>query len=175
MPVLQRVAVDDHVDHAMLEQIFGALESFGQFLADGLLDHPLAGEADQRARLGDLDVAEHRIAGGDAAGGRVGQHDDIGQAGLAQPGQRDRGPRHLHQRQNALLHPRAAGRGEQDVGAALGDRLLDPGDEGRADRDAHRSAHEGEILHADHRLMAFDLADGVDQRVALVGRRCGPP
>jgi hypothetical protein len=45
-PVLQRVAVDDHVDHAMLEQIFGALEAFGKFLSDRLLDDALAGKAD---------------------------------------------------------------------------------------------------------------------------------
>ena len=41
------------------EQIFGALEAFGQLLADGLFDHPRAGEADQRPGLGDVDVAEH--------------------------------------------------------------------------------------------------------------------
>ena len=48
--------------------------SLGQLLADGLLDHPRAGEADQRAGLGDVDVAQHGEGGGDAAGGRVGQH-----------------------------------------------------------------------------------------------------
>src|SRR4249920_1022149 len=32
------VAMHDHVDHAVIEQIFRALESFRQFLADGLLD-----------------------------------------------------------------------------------------------------------------------------------------
>jgi hypothetical protein len=60
-------------------QIFGALEALRQFLADGLLDDALAGKADQRAGLGDLHVAQHGVGGGDAAGGRVGQHDDIGQ------------------------------------------------------------------------------------------------
>src|SRR5699024_11614960 len=44
-------------------------------LADGLLDHARAGKADQCAGLGDVDVAEHRIGGGDAAGGRIGQQD----------------------------------------------------------------------------------------------------
>ena len=59
------MAVDDHVDHAVLEQVFGALEAFGQSLADGLLDHARAGEADERAGLGDLHVAEHRVGGRD--------------------------------------------------------------------------------------------------------------
>ena len=48
------MAMNDHVDHAMFEQIFGALEAFGQLFADRLLDHPLAGKADECPRLGDL-------------------------------------------------------------------------------------------------------------------------
>jgi hypothetical protein len=72
------------------------------------------GEADQRAGLGDLDVAQHGVGGGDAAGGRVGQHRDEGQPRLAHHLRGDGGARHLHQRQDALLHPRAAGGGEQD-------------------------------------------------------------
>src|ERR671932_1628253 len=35
---LQLVTVHDHVDHAVLQQIFGALEAFGQLLPYGLLD-----------------------------------------------------------------------------------------------------------------------------------------
>ncbi len=34
----QVVAVHDHIDHAVLVEIFGALEALGQLLADGLLD-----------------------------------------------------------------------------------------------------------------------------------------
>ena len=150
-PVAQLAARDDHVDHPVLEQIFGALEAFGQFLADGLLDHPLAGKADQRAGLGQLDVAEHRVGSGNPAGGRVGEDDDIGQAGFLQFGPGDGRARHLHQAQYAFLHPRAAGRGEQDIGAIVLDRGLDPGDERGADRNPHRSAHEGEILDPDDR------------------------
>ena len=56
------------------------LKSLRQLLADGLLDHARAGEADQRARLGDVHVAQHRVGGGDAAGGRIGQHHDVGPA-----------------------------------------------------------------------------------------------
>ena len=70
----------DHVDHAVTHQVFGALEAFRQPLADRLLDHPLAGEADDRAGFGEMDVAEHGVGGGDAAGRRIGEDDDIGQA-----------------------------------------------------------------------------------------------
>ena len=55
--VAQLVAMHHHVDHAVLEQIFGALEAVRELLADGLLDYPRSGKADQRSRLGDMDVA----------------------------------------------------------------------------------------------------------------------
>ena len=47
------MAVDDHVDHAVVVEIFAALEALGQLLTDGLLDDAWAGKADERARLGD--------------------------------------------------------------------------------------------------------------------------
>ena len=37
----------DGVDHAVLQQILGALEAGGQHLADRVLDHARAGEADE--------------------------------------------------------------------------------------------------------------------------------
>ena len=52
--VLQLAAIDDHVEHAVLEQELAALEALGQLLADRLLDDARAGEADQRLRLGDV-------------------------------------------------------------------------------------------------------------------------
>ena len=42
----------------MLEQIFGALKTFRQLLPHGLLDNARARETDQRARLGDIQIAE---------------------------------------------------------------------------------------------------------------------
>ena len=53
---------DDVVNKALFQQKFGALEVFRQLLVDGLLDHALTGEADERLRLGDDDVAEEREA-----------------------------------------------------------------------------------------------------------------
>ena len=76
---LQVVAMHHHVDHAVILQVLGALEAVGQLLADGLLDHPRPGKADQRAGLGEMHVAEHGVGRRDAAGRRIGEHDDIGQ------------------------------------------------------------------------------------------------
>ena len=129
-----------------------------QLLADGLLDHARAGKADQRARLRDMHVAEHGVGGGHAAGGRIGQHDDVGLAGFAQHLHRDRGARQLHQREDAFLHARAAGGREHDEGRAALDRGLEPVDDGLAGRHAERAAHEIEILHRGHHRQAVELA-----------------
>ena len=165
----QLVAMHHHVDHAVVVQIFGALETFRQFLADGLLDHARAGEADQRAGLGDLHVAEHGVGGGDAAGGRIGQHHDVGQLRLAQHLHADRGARHLHQRQNAFLHARAAGGREHDEGRFLLDRELEPAHDRLARGHAERAAHEIEILHRDDDGGAFELAVADLDRVVQPG------
>src|SRR5262245_43746797 len=62
----QVLAGDYDVDDAVVEQVLGALEAFRQLLADSLLDHAGTGEADLRAGLGDVDVAQHRERGADA-------------------------------------------------------------------------------------------------------------
>ena len=92
----------------LLEQELAALESFRQLLPDRLLDDARAGEADQRFRLGDVQVAEHREAGRDAAGRRIGEHRDVRQPRAIEPRQRAADLRHLHQRQRAFHHARAA-------------------------------------------------------------------
>ena len=167
----QLVAMHDHVDHAVLGQIFGALESFRQFLADGLLDHARAGEADQRAGLGDLHVAQHRVGRGDAAGGRIGQHDDVGQPRLVQHVDADRDARHLHQREDAFLHARAAGGHEQNERPLLLDRGLHGAHQAFAHAHAERAAEEIERLHRDHHRHAVQRAARGGQR--FLTRRLG--
>ena len=54
---------------------------------------------------------------GDGAGGRIGQNDDIGQACTVQPLDRHGGLGHLHQAEDTLLHPRAAGSGADHIAA----------------------------------------------------------
>src|SRR6266849_3193285 len=81
---LEVLAVDDGVEKTVFEQEFGTLKSFGKFLADGLLDDARAGETDERAGFADVEVAEHGEAGGNAAGGGVGEHGDVGKLFLVQ-------------------------------------------------------------------------------------------
>src|SRR5581483_6016041 len=157
------------VDHAVLGEVFGALETFRQFLADGLLDDARAGKADQRAGFGDLHVAEHRVRGGDAAGGRIGEHDDVRQLGFAQHLDGDRGARQLHQRQDAFLHARAAGGCEHDEGRAFFRRGFQALDDRFGGRHAERAAHEVEVLHRDHHRQAVELAEAELDRVIEPG------
>ncbi len=83
-PVAQLVARDDGVDHPVLQEELGALEAGRQLLADGLLDDPRAGEADERLRLGQDDVAQPGEGGRHAAGGRVEHDRDVGLAHRAE-------------------------------------------------------------------------------------------
>ncbi|MBA7468829.1 hypothetical protein ES707_04084 [subsurface metagenome] len=157
----------------MVAQIFGALETLGQLFADGLLDHARAGKSDQRTRLGNLDVAEHRIGRGDAAGGRIGQHHNVRQFCLTQHLHGHRRARHLHQRQDAFLHARAAGRGEHDEGRLLLQRELHAAHHRFARGHTERAAHEIEILHGDDDGRALELAVADLHRVIQSGLGAG--
>src|SRR5256885_3414047 len=65
-------------------------------------------------RSPDVEVAEHGEAGGDAAGGGIGEHSDIGQLFVVEPGEGGRYFRELHEADGAFHHARAAGAGHGD-------------------------------------------------------------
>jgi len=50
-------AVNDHIDQSMLLEKLGSLESLGQILVGGFLDHARTGKSDHAARLGNDDIA----------------------------------------------------------------------------------------------------------------------
>ncbi len=123
------------------------------------------------SRLGDVHVAEHRVTRGDAAGGRVGEHDDVRQPGFLEPAGHHRRLGHLHEAEDAFLHPRAARGGDHNVGAALGERARGALAEGFAHCHAHRAGHEVEVLHPDHRAVAVDRAErGGEGVLVRIGR-----
>ena len=151
----------------MLLQVLGALEVVRQLLVDGVLDHPAPGEADERPGLGYVDVAEHRERGRDAAGGGVGEHRDVGEPRLLEFRDRGGGLGHLHEREDALLHPRAAGGAEQDERQPLRDGALAGAGNALAGAGAERPAHEREVHHPEHRGVAVDAADAHYHRLRL--------
>ena len=68
------------VQEPVVQQKLAALKTGRQLLTNGLLDHSGTRETDQRSRLSDVQISQHRETGGHAAGGRIGQHADEGQA-----------------------------------------------------------------------------------------------
>src|SRR5437867_11908928 len=68
----QVAAIDDSVQHPMLEEKFGPLEALGQLLADCLFYDTRARKSDLCPGLVDYQVIQHGIACGDPAGCRVG-------------------------------------------------------------------------------------------------------
>src|SRR6266508_4334574 len=61
-------SIDDEIEHAALDEEFTALESLGELLPDRLFDDAWARESNQGLRFADVEIAEHREAGRDAAG-----------------------------------------------------------------------------------------------------------
>ena len=107
----------DGVNEAVLQQVFGPLEALGQLFTDGLLDDAGPRKPDQRPRLCQHDIAQAGKAGGDAAGGGVGEHRDIQPPMLRKALDGSGGLGHLHQREDPLLHAGAAAGGKQDQGS----------------------------------------------------------
>jgi hypothetical protein len=90
-------AIDDQIEHAMLEEELAALEPIWQLLPNGLLDNAGPCIADQRARLGDIQVTEHRKARRDTACGWVGENRNVGNALLIESCERGTNLCHLHE------------------------------------------------------------------------------
>src|SRR2546428_5767742 len=94
-------AIDDGVDHAVLQEKLGSLKVLGQLLPDRLFDHSRAGETDESFRLSQDQITEHRKTRGHASGSWIGQHRDKWEMPFFQSRQRRRYLSHLHQRQHA--------------------------------------------------------------------------
>ena len=71
------------VDEPVRERELGGLKALGELLLDGVANHALAREADERMGLREDDVALHGERRGDAARRRVGDDRDVGQAALS--------------------------------------------------------------------------------------------
>lgn len=143
-------ALDNRIDKAVLEHKFRRLEFLGQLLANGVLNHATASEADKRAGLGNNHVALHRETRGHAARSGVGNHREIRQARLTVTLNRGRDFRHLHERNQAFLHARAARAGEQHQRQALFGSMLGQARNALAHHRAHR-AHEERRIHYTNR------------------------
>ena len=156
----------DLVYKAVFQLELAALEALGQALADGLLDDAGACKTDECARLGQHDVAKAGKAGGNAAGRGVGQHTDVQPA----PGRKaldgGAGLGHLHQAENALLHPGAAAGRKDDQRQFFRRRVLDGAGDLLAHGRAHAAHKEAAVQHSGHHRHAADAAYCRDSSLA---------
>ena len=149
-------ALDNGVDEPVLKRELGGLEPFRQLLLDGVADDALPGKPDERAGFGQNDVALHGERRRHAAGRGVGEHGDEGQTGRAQALHGAGHLRHLHQRDEPLLHAGAPGRTEHDDRQALGNGAVDHRGHFLAHRMPHRAHEEAGLHDADGQRQAGD-------------------
>ena len=157
----------------MGEQELGALEAVGQLLRDRPGRHPRAGEPDERVRLGHVDVADSRERGEHPARRRIGQDGQERHAGRAQALERGHGLGQLHERERALLHPRATRGADDDERRAGGERVLRGAGDLLADDGAHRATHEPEVHDAQRRGGAAERSGPPDRGIAHPRRGLG--
>ena len=148
----------DGVDEPVRKRELGGLEALGELLLDGVANHALAREADERMGLREDDVALHGERRGDAARRRVGDDRDVGQAALGQTRKRAGHLRHLHERRQALLHARAARSGERHDRQSLVGRAAHEARHLLADGRAHRPHEEGGFHDRERRTDAGNAA-----------------
>src|SRR5690606_16718244 len=105
----------------------------------------------------------------DAAGGGIGDEDDVRQTGFLDLGHGNRGAGHLHQREDAFLHARTAGSRNDDQRRTITDREPRSLQERLADGDTHRAAEEGEIEDGDDRPMTADPSRRHQHSILVAG------
>ena len=156
----QLVAVDHHVDHAVRCRYSARWKPSGSFSRMVCSMTRGAGKADQRAGLGDVDVAEHRVGGGDAAGRRIGRARRCRAACASRrrcTATVVRGICISERMPSCMRAPPEAAKMMKGVRRSAA--VVMPGDDGLARRHAERAAHEVEILHrGDDRRHALELA-----------------
>ena len=166
-------AGNDGVEETVFEKELGALKAFGELLADGLLDDAGAGEGDERAGFGDVEVAEHGEAGGDAAGGGVGEQADVRDGCLVKLGEAGGDFGELHETDDALHHACAAGCGDDDEWFAAGQGSVDCAGDVFTDDGTHAAADEGVLHGAQDDFVWPKLAEGGDDGVVQTGLLLG--
>ena len=157
----------------MLHLKLRPLKALRQGLADGLLNDARPGEADKRTGFGQNNVTQRGKAGGDAAGGGVRENGDVQQSLFREPGQSRAGFRHLHERQNALLHPRAAAGGKKDQGQFVFPGVLDGQRQLFPYGGAHAAHEKAAVQHAHHAAASAHGAGGCDHRLVHAGFPAG--
>src|ERR1700687_3056354 len=157
--------MDDSIEEAVLQNKFGTLKAFGEFLANGLFDDAGACETDESAGFGDIEIAEHCKTGGDAAGGGIGEDGDIGNFFVIEVGKSGGNFCELHEADGALHHAGATGGGNGDERLTSLHGQFGGASDFLSYHGAHRPADETELHGTADYGTALQLAFGGDDGV----------
>ena len=120
-----------------------------------------------------MDIALHGEAGGHATCCRIRQDDEVKKPRVAVPPNSGAGLGHLHQGQDALLHPRPAGDGIADDRQAVRHGVFkEPGDL-LADDSPHGAHHKIRVHHKQAAALRADHCHAADDGFQLAGCRTG--
>ncbi len=92
---------------------------------------------------------------------------------FSEPGQSRAGFRHLHERQDALLHPRPAAGGKEDQGQLVFPGVLDGQRQLFPYGGAHAAHEKAAVQHAHHAAASAYGAGGCDHRLVHAGFPAG--
>ena len=115
--------------------------------------------------------ASHRSS--DTAACRVCQNDDVGQARFPEPLHRDRRPRHLHEREDSLLHASAARSGKEDKRWLALNGTQHARDHRLTGGHAERSGHEAKVLDRRDAFLSVESTLADQNSILERGRRLG--
>ena len=152
----------------------GRLETRGEIGVGGLFDHSGTRESDHALGLGDDEIAKGGEAGGDTSGGRVRQDGDVGELGLGVAGEGAAGLGHLHQAEDAFMHPGTSGGGKNENGFALCGGRLDGAGDFLPRHTAHAGSQKTEVHDCDQNRDRLDVGATRDHgvleaRLGLIG------
>src|SRR5215831_14014721 len=66
-------SIEDEVERSVIQEEFAALKTLGKCFSNGLLNDARTRKSDQRLRLSNVDISEHREARRDTAGRGIGE------------------------------------------------------------------------------------------------------
>ena len=140
----------------MFQKKFRLLKAFRKLLPDRLLDHPRSRKSDQRPRLCQNHISQHRKTCRHSSGCRIGQHGYIKASRITVSFQCGGSLHHLHQGNDPLLHPGASGTGEKYDRKPFTLCTFDHSCDLLSDNLSHTRHDETTVTNSDRRLDSSD-------------------
>jgi len=161
----QVLALNDTIDHAVVEGEFCGLKIIWNLTDTGLFAHAESGKPDKGPRFGKDHIGNGRVTGENARHRWVSEHCDVRHARTRTTLRGGGGFRHLHQREQSLLHSRAAGGTKQNCGVAGFGGPLKRASNFLSVYRAHRTTHKVKVRNADRHRYPIQLCGSASHRI----------